>query len=316
MNQLSIIIPSYNCAQWLERAVRSTQHLGVSNPEVLIVDDGSTDDTSTLGPRLADEILGVKYFRKPNGGLSSARNYGIERATGAYILLLDADDELIPCDLAPILILGMDVIRIGVQEVSQGSMTTIHYQDDYTLQTGRTYLTTTFSLNNFYTPSWAYLYGREFLLRNRLKFMPGLLHEDNLYTVQALMAADTMIAVPILVYRYIRREGSITSTDSRNKLIKRIDAYCLIAAELTKIANKTPEFDLRWKIEEVIGGAFYLGQQCGGIGPLLTVLISQIGYMVRYRGFDAPGIRYRQRHNLKRMMKVIWLEMTNQSLRQ
>lgn len=309
---LTVVIPSYNCAQWLERAVRSTQYLGVPNPEVLIIDDGSTDETPTIGPKLAKEIPGVKYFRKPNGGLSSARNFGIERATGVYILLLDADDELIACDLTPILILGVDIIRIGVQEVSQGSLTTIHYQEDCTLQSGRSYLTTVFAQNNLYTPSWAYLYRRDYLVRHGLEFMPGLLHEDNLYTVQALMAADTMIAIPNLVYRYIRREGSITTTDSDNKFIKRIDAYCLIAAELTKMANKASEFDLRWKIEEVIGGAFHLAKQSSSLGPLLTVLRAQLAYMARYRGFDAPGIRYKQRHDLKRMTMHVWFQLTKQ----
>lgn len=306
MSRLSIIIPSYNCAQLLERAVRSTQHLGVEYPEVLIVDDGSSDNTPALGATLASEIPGVIYLRKTNGGLSSARNYGIERATGSYILLLDSDDELIPCDLSRVLESNLDMIRIGVEEVGQGASPVIYHQEDYPTQSGRFYLRKAFDQGDFYTPSWAFIYRRAFLQHNHLAFMPGLLHEDNLFTVQALMAAETVVAIHDLVYRYIRRDGSITTAADRSKLLRRIDAYCLIAHELTQMANADRSFDLRWKIEEVMGGAHHLARQAGGLSPLFGVLFAQVRYMLSYQGFEAPGIRYRQRQGLKYMLKVLW----------
>lgn len=305
MPSLSVIIPSFNCADLLERSVRSTQHLGIKQPEVLIVDDGSTDNTPALCAALAAEIPVVKYLRKSNGGLSSARNYGIERATGAYILLLDSDDELVPCNLGQILETGVDMVRIGVEEVGQSTSSVTYHREDYPAQSGRSYLQNAFERNDFYTPSWAFLYRRDLLLQKQLTFMPGLLHEDNLFTVQALMAAETMIAIPDLVYRYIRRDGSITTAVDRNKLLRRIDAYCLIAHELTRMANADRSFDLRWKVEEVMGGAHHLARQAGGLRPLFNVLFAQLRYMLGYQGLGAPGFRYKQRQDLKHMLKIL-----------
>lgn len=86
--KISIIIPSYNCGKYIPRLLASLEKQLTSEVEVLVVNDGSTDDTlAVLG-----QFKGIKVIDKPNGGVSSARNAGLEIAQGEYIAFIDADD--------------------------------------------------------------------------------------------------------------------------------------------------------------------------------------------------------------------------------
>jgi len=87
---VSVIIPAYNSAHYLKIALDSVLNQSFSDLEIILVDDGSTDNTKGLLNDYSDER--IQYYYKENGGLSSARNYGIERAKGKYLAFLDADD--------------------------------------------------------------------------------------------------------------------------------------------------------------------------------------------------------------------------------
>lgn len=93
---VSIIIPAYNYAQYLDGAVRSALAQTHQPVEVIIVDDGSTDATPDLGRRLARDLPGVRYVRQQNAGLSAARNTGIRLASHPFVTFLDCDDEFLP----------------------------------------------------------------------------------------------------------------------------------------------------------------------------------------------------------------------------
>ena len=94
MPLVSVIIPAYNYAHYLPFTLNSVKHQSLSDWECLIVDDGSTDNTRDVAEKYAVEDSRIKYFFKANGGLSSARNYGLQVANGKYVIFLDADDLL------------------------------------------------------------------------------------------------------------------------------------------------------------------------------------------------------------------------------
>jgi hypothetical protein len=94
---VSVIIPAYNAARWLPESVASCREGGLHRLEIIVVDDGSTDDTPAVVRRLAGPDL--VYHQQENRGLSGARNAGIDIARGAYIKFLDADDFLLPGSL-------------------------------------------------------------------------------------------------------------------------------------------------------------------------------------------------------------------------
>lgn len=93
---LSVIIPAYNSVDCLERAVNSVRAQKIPNMEIILVDDGSTDNTGALCEKLALMDKRVKVFHKENGGSSSARNLGIEHATGQFLGFVDSDDYIEP----------------------------------------------------------------------------------------------------------------------------------------------------------------------------------------------------------------------------
>lgn len=93
-NKISIIIPVYNGEKYLERCIKSVLNQTYSYYEIIIVDDGSTDKTEQISKEFTKKYDCIKYFRKKNGGVSSARNFGLDNASGNYVLFLDHDDYL------------------------------------------------------------------------------------------------------------------------------------------------------------------------------------------------------------------------------
>lgn len=90
----SIIIPTYNRASFIEATIRSVLAQSFASFEIIVVDDGSKDNTNEVVASITDDRL--KYYKKENGERGAARNYGIERAKGEYITFLDSDDQLYP----------------------------------------------------------------------------------------------------------------------------------------------------------------------------------------------------------------------------
>ena len=93
-SNVSVIIPCYNQAQFLVDTLDSVLNQTYMNWECIIVNNGSTDNTEEIALKYCAEDKRVKYFYKTNGGLSSSRNMGLEKASGKYIQFLDADDKL------------------------------------------------------------------------------------------------------------------------------------------------------------------------------------------------------------------------------
>lgn len=96
--KISVVIPCYNYANYLPECIDSLAHQTYPLHEVIIVNDGSPDETSEVARQLIEKYKGLnlKLVEKENGGLASARNAGIKEATGEYIMCLDADDKLVP----------------------------------------------------------------------------------------------------------------------------------------------------------------------------------------------------------------------------
>ncbi|WP_033625803.1 glycosyltransferase family 2 protein [Enterococcus faecalis] len=101
---MSIIIPVYNVINTLERAVESVIDQGINEDyEILLINDGSTDSSGDLAERLSEKYTQVHVFHKENGGLASARNYGLDKAKGELISFLDSDDYFLPGILKKVL---------------------------------------------------------------------------------------------------------------------------------------------------------------------------------------------------------------------
>lgn len=96
MEKLSVIVPVYNAEKYLDRCIQSIINQTYSNIELLLVDDGSKDSSAKICDDYALTDKRIRVFHKENGGVSSARNMGLDMATGYYVAFVDADDYLFP----------------------------------------------------------------------------------------------------------------------------------------------------------------------------------------------------------------------------
>lgn len=94
--KISIIVPVYNCEKYLERCLDSIRNQTYENIEVITVDDGSSDRSAEIAKSYAEKDTRFHYYYKENGGVSSTRNFALDRVTGDYIGFVDGDDEILP----------------------------------------------------------------------------------------------------------------------------------------------------------------------------------------------------------------------------
>lgn len=121
---ISVIVPIYNASSTLLAALTSIKDQNYKNLEVLLIDDGSIDDSPVICKKIQSIDNRFKYIRKENGGVSSARNLGLTLSTGSYIAFIDADDTIDPSFLSDLLSLlksGCDVAVAGVRYYKNGN---------------------------------------------------------------------------------------------------------------------------------------------------------------------------------------------------
>jgi glycosyltransferase involved in cell wall biosynthesis len=232
---VTVVIPAFNAAATLARAVRSVLEQTLDGVEVVIVDDGSTDETTQIAERFARQHPQVTVHRLPEntGAAGAPRNVGLERAGGDYIMFLDSDDELPPraCEmlLRAAERTGADITAgralrvdlLGRQE-PQPWMPELYAQelDVAGLRDMPELLRDPLTTNK--------LFRRDFLKEYELRFAEGLYYEDLLFTTQAYFFADGIALLPRVVYRWLyAAEGtdlSITNrTDEMRNVLDRLE---------------------------------------------------------------------------------------------
>lgn len=258
--KLSIILPIYNVSKWLGRCLASIRNQGL-NPEdyeIVAVNDGSTDDSMEVleAFRREEEKAGVKtapwvIVNQKNAGLSAARNAGLKAAHGTYVWWVDSDDYLEPC-CAPKLLERiekerLDVLCFGLQlayDAVPGAENPIAHNEPYVISdatNGARVNGEKFMLQVGMPPAaWAAIYRRSFLEARGLKFMEGVLHEDQEFTPRAYFLAKRIAFENIVVYNYVQRDGSIMKSENPKKttdLLKICERLWNFAQENTQIES-------------------------------------------------------------------------------
>lgn len=217
---LSIIIPAYNAAAYLQPCLDSIFSQEYANFEVIVVDDGSTDGTATL----LECYPKVKVIRQENQGMSTARNRGIGEAQGEYILFVDSDDLLTEgalTALAPELT-GEDIIGFNAKKLHEATGEYTYHPTVSEPETGDGW---TYFCHHRLDPTdihfvciWQRAYRRQFLIDNNLRFVDGILRaEDDLFTTEAMLAAQSLKTITPCLYIYRIRANSITTTVDRRR---------------------------------------------------------------------------------------------------
>ncbi len=218
--KFSIVVPIYKVEPYLERCVRSLLNQTETDIEILLVDDESPDRCPEMCDQFAKEDGRVVVIHKENGGLSDARNKGIEKATGEYVIFVDSDDYVSQnyCEkLHEFTLQTPDVIVTdGVCEGGKVNLTHSGI-DNRVVYTGTQFLRQSLLRGRVPMAAWLYVYRREFLNDKNLRFNKGIYHEDEEFTPRALLAAQSVVNTGIAGYRYIVRENSITTQGDKRK---------------------------------------------------------------------------------------------------
>lgn len=208
----SVVIPVYNVESTLERCVASVLAQNVSM-EVVLVDDGSTDSSPELCRRLAAADKRVRLIQKANGGLSSARNAGIEAASGDYITFVDSDDSLLPGTYAEV---SAAMAAIGWPDMTEyGMRLFVGAPWERTLSFGSELYRDPLEYW-FRSRAWAHCYACNKLFRRSLfanvRFPEGRWFEDSWTLPQLLRQCRSVATVPTVGYVYTYNATGITST--------------------------------------------------------------------------------------------------------
>ena len=211
--KISIIVPMYNVGPFIEECLLSLwkQDLSEDEYEVVLVNDGSTDDSLAIAKNCCASHGNVQLISQENKGLSEARNAGLAKAQGEYIWFVDADDRIAPGCLSAIgqKMEKLDVLAIGAANFTESGENLFFYPETAPLPGCR------------FMEKWQdqlkacapfYIFRRTFLLEHRLTFYPGIFHEDNEFTPRAITLAGCMAACTEPYYQRRIRSGSITST--------------------------------------------------------------------------------------------------------
>ena len=217
---ISIIVPVYKVEKHLEKCVKSILKQTYTNLEIILVDDGSPDKCGQLCDELAKEDDRIKVYHKENGGLSDARNYGVERANGEYIGFVDSDDyiheSMYEKLYEAIKKSGTLIVECGLTRVYKNTLRPHYEGEDYFLILDKQgYLKEYLENRRLYGSAWCKLIHRD--LAKKIKFPIGKIYEDAFYTLELLNNVDKYTLISGNYYYYYIRENSITTRPFSSK---------------------------------------------------------------------------------------------------
>lgn len=215
--KVSIIIPCYNVAAYVEQCILSVVQQSYSNIEILAIDDGSPEETPAILDKLAQEYPQLKVIHQTNAGVSAARNTGLERATGDYVIFVDGDDFLAP-----------DAVAYFMQLVHQTGAEFCLSINCYTKQEEKQILLPTIQILSsteavalLLSPRvivgcWNKIYKRSLLEQHQCRFLTDLFYGEGLNFINTVAQLTNRIAVGNRKVYYYRRNNETSATTCFN----------------------------------------------------------------------------------------------------
>ena len=243
MPKFSIVIPVYNVEKYLKKCLDSVFSQTYKDYEVIIVNDGTKDNSMDIVKN-----YNVKVITQKNQGLSTARNNGVKKATGDYLIFLDSDDywekDLLK-ELAKSLQNKPDLIRFQSQETDEEENKVPYPEQPFFNLTGIEAFAKIVKYH-FVENACLYAIRREFYLENKFKFRENTLHEDFGLIPLIIIKSKVVNSISYIGYNYLQRPGSIMSTKDYPKTKKKVaDMYLhynYLSEEAAKLKEDTTIF--------------------------------------------------------------------------
>lgn len=243
--RFSIIVPVYNSEKYLDKCLESIINQTNQDFELLIINDGSLDNSQKIITKYKEKYpFKVKSFIKKNGGLSDARNYGVNRATGEYIIFVDSDDFINTRLLEQLELCinkeNPDVIGYNFVDMNQDykelGVTIRPHKSNIT---GEEAISELVLSKQYFEPAWGFAYKLNYWNSNNFEYIKNLLHEDFALTPLVVLKAKKVSFIDFDGYYYIKTSNSITrnlSVEKEKKLASDLlKGYDFLNKELQKI---------------------------------------------------------------------------------
>ena len=227
MDLISVIVPVYQVENYLNQCIESIIEQSYTNLEIILIDDGSKDNCPQICDDWSIKDKRVKVIHKKNGGLSDARNAGLDIAKGKYIAFVDSDDwvdsHYIELLYNSLINSEADISACSIQKVyDDDSVNPYNFDPQLQIATPKEAIKDILYDRRFKTVAWNKLYSKNILAGER--FIVGKLHEDEFFSYKVFDKAKKLVFVDAPLYKYRQRSGSIMSSPSL-KHLDLLDAY-------------------------------------------------------------------------------------------
>ena len=248
--KVSVIIPIYNTAAYLHDTINSIRNQSLKEIEIILLNDGSTDDSINIIKEYEALDSRIQSHTQPNQGLSVARNQAMKYATGKYLYFMDSDDYLEPEALETCYIkcerqaLDFVFFDADILNKEKHKNISLNYQrKDCTnpeLVYQGPYILKLLIDHKAYSPSPCLNFiRREYLTEIQLDFLPGIIHEDQLFTCLLYLQAQRVSSIHKDFFKRRLREDSIMTSKFS---MRNMESYFTITAHLSKFADSHPMF--------------------------------------------------------------------------
>lgn len=233
---ISVIVPIYNVEKYLSKCIDSILNQTYINIEILLIDDGSTDNCGSICEKYKIKDSRIKVIHKANGGLSNARNYGLDNSKGSYICFVDSDDYLEPTYLEELKnnidYYESDISICNFNYHNYNRITTSSYKILSFCSEGKEkYVNLQNEFGGLTVIAWNKLYKREIF--NNIRYPDGKIFEDSYIICDLLDNAQKISYILKPLYNYVCRKESIANSFTLNHFNK-IDSYDKIIESITK----------------------------------------------------------------------------------
>ena len=223
MIKYSFIVPVYNTEKYLKKCLNSLVNQTYKDFEIIVVNDGSTDKSSNIISKYQKKYKNIIVIDKENEGLSMARNRGVQKSSGKYIIFVDSDDYVSNKLLEEVdkKIDDSDILRFQIAtEDEEYTKINEYHEEEFESMCGYDafkYL----SSYHFVEPAWCYVIRKNYYIENKFSFKKGVYHEDFGLIPYVIYKARKVKSVDFIGYYYIQRNGSIMNNNDYKKTVKK-----------------------------------------------------------------------------------------------
>lgn len=260
--KFSVIVTAYNVEKYLGKCLNSLKPLAQENFEIILVNDGSTDNSLSMMKNISGELPNgrCKIISKSNGGLSSARNAGLDVMTGDYVIFIDGDDYINAEKLKELCHNMKSEFDVTVcpPVVEYQTLQNLKDSDDRYFNLPEKGLKPISQVDLFAMPAvaWSKIYRAETVKKIGLRFPEGLFYEDNYWHWMYMKEANSVFFSDTVFYHYVRRPGSIMSNTIAKKEGHSVQRVLVLEKILTD-CKKLTSSERRRLIDDFLTGASY-----------------------------------------------------------